>query len=79
VSVCLILLSSPASPSCLPFVLTLLRRRKDADGREVTYSFDIDFHHLKEGKGDEEWENKYCVDARRVGNVSFLWSAALSY
>ena len=58
--------------------LILLHRRKDADGREVTYSFDIDFHHLKEGKGDEEWENKYCVDASRVGNVSIL-SSPLSF
>lgn len=33
-----------------------------------TYLFDLDFHHLKEGK--ETWELKYTVDAYHAGNVS---------
>lgn len=36
-----------------------------------TYLFDIDFYYLKsrENPDDEEWGNKYVVDAYHAGNV----------
>src|SRR6266511_2089705 len=52
------------------YYMTMPCRKYNKAG--MTYLFDLDFHHLRDGKSDEEWTTLYTVDAYHAGNVCFL-------